>query len=98
VAHYRSLQEVFDGTEFRNVVIWNALISGYVQHGRNEKTLSFFDHVRLEGSFPDAVALICSLKACNVHKGIAIHDEIAKHDMVGGNIPLDTTLVTIDSN
>ena len=39
-------QEVFDQLPIQDVVCWNALISGYAQHGPGEKALSCLDQMQ----------------------------------------------------
>eukprot|EP00250_Pteridium_aquilinum_P031770 c44226_g1_i1 orf=2-535(-) len=42
-------QGVFENLPARNVVIWNALIAGYVQHGLSDEALRRFGQMRDEG-------------------------------------------------
>lgn len=53
----------------KDVVTWNAMISGYAQHGAGEKALSLFDKMRNEGIRPDWITFVGVLSACN-HSGL----------------------------
>eukprot|EP00250_Pteridium_aquilinum_P016285 c23034_g24_i3 orf=64-732(+) len=57
-------QEVFDNLPYRDVVSWNALITGYADYGHDEEALQCFEQMQLEGVLADAVTFVCSLKAC----------------------------------
>ncbi|KAI5080205.1 hypothetical protein GOP47_0005684 [Adiantum capillus-veneris] len=57
-------QHVFDRTSTRNLVSWNALIAGHTEHGHFDKALRIYEQMQLEGVFPDAATLVCTLKAC----------------------------------
>ena len=60
-------QEVFDGKWVRNVVIWNALLAGYVQHGHNEEALNCVRWMQQEALSPNAVTFVSILKAFGSH-------------------------------
>ncbi|KAL5748405.1 hypothetical protein ACOSQ2_025702 [Xanthoceras sorbifolium] len=53
----------------KDVVTWNAMISGYAQHGAGEKALHLFDKMRVEGMKPDWITFVAVLLACN-HAGL----------------------------
>ncbi|XP_021639104.2 pentatricopeptide repeat-containing protein At4g16835, mitochondrial [Hevea brasiliensis] len=52
----------------RDVVTWNAMISGYAQHGAGEKALNLFDEMKKAGIRPDWITFVAVLLACN-HAG-----------------------------
>ncbi|XP_050228386.1 pentatricopeptide repeat-containing protein At4g16835, mitochondrial [Mercurialis annua] len=52
----------------KDVVAWNAMISGYAQHGAGEKALNSFDEMKKEGIRPDWITFVAVLIACN-HAG-----------------------------
>lgn len=52
----------------KDVVTWNAMISGYAQHGAGEKALCLFDEMKDEGMQPDWITFVAVLLACN-HAG-----------------------------
>ncbi|MCO5559087.1 hypothetical protein L7F22_012679 [Adiantum nelumboides] len=91
-------ESVLNKLPSRNVISWNALITGYAQKGQGQQALECLKQMRFEGILPDAVTYICVLKACAaigaIDKGKQIHDEILKqglleHDTVVGNALVD---------
>nr|TKS02534.1 pentatricopeptide repeat-containing protein [Populus alba] len=52
----------------RDVVTWNAMISGYAQHGEGKKALGLFDEMIGKGMKPDWITFVAVLMACN-HAG-----------------------------
>eukprot|EP00250_Pteridium_aquilinum_P018318 c24033_g2_i1 orf=1-672(-) len=69
--------EVFDQLVVRDVVSWNSLIAGYVQHENDEEALDCFEFMQRQGFSPNAVTFTCILKACTrlgaADKGQEIH-------------------------
>ncbi|KAH7299773.1 hypothetical protein KP509_24G028500 [Ceratopteris richardii] len=70
----------------RNVVAWNALISGYVMHGHNHEALAcHYQMIKCDDISPDDVTLVCCLKACAslgaVEEGQKLHAEIARKEL-----------------
>ena len=53
----------------KDFVSWNAMISGYAQHGACEKALRLFEEMRYEGIRPDWITFLAVLLACN-HAGL----------------------------
>ncbi|KAH7440808.1 hypothetical protein KP509_03G011500 [Ceratopteris richardii] len=94
---FRKAWDVLDGLYLRNVVCWNALITGYVEHGQGEKALDCVEQMQGEGFSPDAITCLCIFKACGIirHalKGEKIHDEIAEKGWLQDNAVLITSLV-----
>lgn len=66
----------------KDVVTWNAMISGYAQHGAGEKALVLFHKMRDKGMKPDWITFVGVLSACNhaglVNNGIQYFDEMQK--------------------
>ncbi|KAI5080314.1 hypothetical protein GOP47_0005793 [Adiantum capillus-veneris] len=90
-------QEVLNMLEVRDVVSWNALISGYCTHDDGEKALACFEIMKLDGFTPTSVTYICLLKSCGnmeaLDKGKEIHDEIARKGFLKKHIELGNALV-----
>lgn len=90
-------EDVFDGLLERDVVSWSALVSGYAQHGHDEKALNFFAKMQSDGFSPNAFTFASILKACgNIYaacQGQVIHAEIVRvgclEDMVVGAALVD---------
>jgi pentatricopeptide repeat protein len=76
-------QEVFDELLCRDIVSWNALIAGYIDHGFVEKGIECFAQLQTEKNiFPNAVTYVAILKACgnqrDMEKGYKFHSEIVQ--------------------
>ncbi|KAI5073958.1 hypothetical protein GOP47_0011971 [Adiantum capillus-veneris] len=91
---FQEAQELFNKFPTRNISMWNALTSGYANHGLVDATLQCLEEMKLEMVAPDIVSFICALRACtntgNPESGFAIHMEIEKrgflqNDIAGGN-------------
>ncbi|KAH7423042.1 hypothetical protein KP509_12G036800 [Ceratopteris richardii] len=91
-------QEAFDGFPIKNIVSWNALIAGYVQHNRCREALNCFKCMQGQAIAPDKVTFSCILKACGsiaaLDKGQELHAELLKrglleHCVVVGNALID---------
>eukprot|EP00250_Pteridium_aquilinum_P000955 c11138_g1_i1 orf=311-1123(+) len=94
----KSANKIFDRLKNRNVVSWNALITGYVQNEESHKALELFHAMQVGiGIIPNKVTFLCALKACNeigdVKKGMNIHQQVIKMgldtDVVVGNTVID---------
>ncbi|MQM00830.1 hypothetical protein Taro_033569 [Colocasia esculenta] len=62
-------RDIFDRMVKRDVVSWNAIISGYGIHGLGKEALSLFHSLQITGLNPDDVTFICLLSACS-HSGL----------------------------
>ncbi|KAH7423987.1 hypothetical protein KP509_12G084400 [Ceratopteris richardii] len=91
-------QQVFDELPQRGVVSWNALITGYCQHGHGQEAIECFERMQADGLSPDGLTYSCVLKACgsigSTKKSIELHTEIARirlleNDTVTGNALVD---------
>ena len=51
-------EEVFDRITFRDVVSWNSMMSGYVEHGRGAEALQCFGEMQIECILPTHVSYI----------------------------------------
>ncbi|KAH7291467.1 hypothetical protein KP509_29G017900 [Ceratopteris richardii] len=75
----------------RNVVSWNALIAGFIEHERGFEAFNFFISMQEEGIIPDDATLSCALKACGLtrkyQEGQKIHTELARRGLA-----IDTAL------
>ena len=86
-------QDVFDEFDAKNVVSWNAMISGYAQHGQGLLALDLFERMQKQGIKPDRVIFIAILIACaNTHaldQGKLIH-----YELIGSTVELDASVGT----
>ncbi|KAH7293203.1 hypothetical protein KP509_28G015300 [Ceratopteris richardii] len=86
-------QEIFNKLADQNIVAWNALIGGYVEHGFSEVALECFHALLCEKIPLHAVTFLCALKACGnsgtLEAGQDVHSKIVEHglesDSVVGN-------------
>ncbi|KAH7431896.1 hypothetical protein KP509_08G072000 [Ceratopteris richardii] len=89
--------EVFDILPKRDVISWNALMSGYVKYEYGIKALNCLAQMQIEGVNPDFCTLVCGLKACsipgNVGKGREIHAEISRNGFLGRNMVIGSALI-----
>ncbi|PIA61665.1 hypothetical protein AQUCO_00300888v1, partial [Aquilegia coerulea] len=60
--------KVFENMSYRNVVAWNAILSGLAMHGRGKCVLELFSWMLKEVK-PDDITFISVLSACN-HSGL----------------------------
>ncbi|MCO5599320.1 hypothetical protein L7F22_053421 [Adiantum nelumboides] len=71
---------VFKQLTHKDVFSWNALMSGYLQHGDARSCLELHEKFRLDGFQPDRVTFLCLLKAHALVKSLGkcylLHSEI----------------------
>eukprot|EP00250_Pteridium_aquilinum_P018089 c23934_g1_i1 orf=1030-3666(+) len=76
---------VFDQLQSRDVVTWNTIMAGYVEHGLGEEALDCFERMQPMGVLPDSLSFICALKSCNIlgdlDIGQEMHAEIIKQEL-----------------
>ncbi|CAH9086583.1 unnamed protein product [Cuscuta europaea] len=61
--------KVFIDMPRRDVVSWNAMVSGYAHHGKGHEALHLFNEMRNKGIQPDWISFVGVLSACN-HAGL----------------------------
>ncbi|CAK8531849.1 unnamed protein product [Lathyrus sativus] len=59
-----SARRIFDGMPIRDVITWNAVISGYAQNGMADEAISFFHCMKESGVNLNKVTLTAVLSAC----------------------------------
>ena len=60
---------IFQKTEQRNLVTWNAIIAAYAQRGNAKETLQLFRHMQKEMIAPDQVTFVSIFSAC-IHEAL----------------------------
>lgn len=77
-------EKVFYDISERNLVSWNAMISGYAQQGLADKAIALFEEMTLE-AVPNYVTFVCVLSACSRGGAVKTGMEIFKAmgDMYG---------------
>ncbi|CAN6241482.1 unnamed protein product [Urochloa humidicola] len=71
-------RRVFDGADgFRNLVTWNAMISGYAHAGRGRDALLVFQEMQVQGEQADEFTFASLLKVCSrlgaARQGAQVH-------------------------
>ena len=73
-------RSIFDKMAKRDVVTWNAMFAGYVQHNLPEEALQLFHQMENEGTEPNNITYVTLLKACSsivaLEKGKQVHGHI----------------------
>lgn len=87
---------MFDKMSGREIVTWNAMITGYFQNGFSEEALNLFREMQVEGLAPDEVTMVSVLSAC-AHAGALelgkwVHAYIEKNGL-DRRISMKTALV-----
>lgn len=80
-------RKVFDKLPAQNKFSWTVLILGYVEHDLHNEALTCLQQMRLEGVCPDAVTLVCGIRASNslrsLEIGRALHSEVVQEGFEG---------------
>ena len=90
----KKAQEVFNELPIRDDVSWNALISGYVQHGLGDEALKCFDLMKIDGFSPNALTYVSILKACAIVRSLEIGEGIASDIRKKGLLQKDMSVGT----
>lgn len=89
--------KVFERLPLRNVVLWNALITGYAEQGHAKEALDCVNLMRLGGISPDLVTFLSCLKACqnsgDVDRGQEAHVEIERAGFLETDVTVANALV-----
>ncbi|KAM2039548.1 hypothetical protein EV1_013077 [Malus domestica] len=59
-----SARRVFDSMKKKDLITWNAMISGYAQNGMSDEAMVLFDGMKEAGVNPDKITLVGVLSAC----------------------------------
>ncbi|KAJ7518193.1 hypothetical protein O6H91_21G058700 [Diphasiastrum complanatum] len=89
--------KVFFQLPERDLISYNAIITGCASHGHGDKALILFDKMKDEGLHPDKVTFVSVLKACGnlgtLQRGKLIHAQVMERgcelDPVLGNALVD---------
>ncbi|TQD77212.1 hypothetical protein C1H46_037269 [Malus baccata] len=65
----REAYSVFEGMSERNIVLWNAMISGFARHACSLEVMILFEKMQQMGMFPSEVTYVSVLTACS-HLGL----------------------------
>ena len=75
----RDARLVFDKISKRDVISWNAMIAGYVQHGHCEEALEVFCQMQQLGTKPDQITYMSILNACACPTALERGKEVHAH-------------------
>ncbi|KAH7444257.1 hypothetical protein KP509_02G071400 [Ceratopteris richardii] len=81
--------QMLDELHDRDVVSWNALISGYVQLGEGDKALGLYRQMKIDGICLDAVTYAFALKACGIMQNWQMGEQIYEEFVIEGHLKED---------
>ncbi|KAH7294096.1 hypothetical protein KP509_28G056200 [Ceratopteris richardii] len=94
-------QNVFNNLSAKDVILWNTLLVGFVDHESYTEAFNCIELMQCEDVCLDDVSIMCGLKACgalgNVTKGWEIHSELLKKGWEG-DIFVSNTLIDMYIN
>ncbi|KAK4743137.1 hypothetical protein SAY87_001138 [Trapa incisa] len=81
-------QRIFKEMPEKNEVSWNAMITGYSQHGLGNKALNLFEEMKQLGLNPNHVTFLGVISACS-HEGLVSkgHQQFQSMNRVYGLVP-----------
>ncbi|CAI9757088.1 unnamed protein product [Fraxinus pennsylvanica] len=95
------VMEVFNGVRKKEVITWNAMITGYAQNGSSDEAISLFNAMKEAGTDPNEIMLIEVLTACasigSLEFGKSI-DEYASKRGFQNDVYVATAFVDIKRN
>ncbi|ONK59087.1 uncharacterized protein A4U43_C08F2840 [Asparagus officinalis] len=67
--HLDDASKLFNGMARKDAVSWNAIISGYAQHGLGKIAIELFHKMKQDAVKPNGITFVALLTACN-HSGL----------------------------
>ena len=97
LCHMKESNLIFQSLGSRDIMSWNALITGYAQQGQSHEALNCFEQMQLEGISPDEGTFRGVLSACS-HSGLLdeaemLYGNMSKKYGVDPNIEHHTCMV-----
>uniref|UniRef100_A0A0D9WF21 Pentatricopeptide repeat-containing protein n=1 Tax=Leersia perrieri TaxID=77586 RepID=A0A0D9WF21_9ORYZ len=89
-------RRVFDSITDKDVVAWNAMITGYAQNGMSNEAITLFHSMRKVGVRADKITLVGVLSACSAVGALELGSELdryASHRGLYNNVYVGTALV-----
>lgn len=78
-------QCIFDKLKDRDVVSWNSLLTGLVEHGDAIEAMTHFEQMPQDHVCPNAITFTCICKACGtlgaMEKALPLHMEVTKYGL-----------------
>ena len=84
---------IFDQSDERNIVSWNAMIAVYVQQGYVDDALNIYNLMKFYGVMPDKVTFISLLDTCKSSTALS-QAKLIHMTILHSEIPTDTVMVT----
>ncbi|XP_039121386.1 LOW QUALITY PROTEIN: pentatricopeptide repeat-containing protein At4g04370-like [Dioscorea cayenensis subsp. rotundata] len=98
--HLSTVQYVFEMMPYRDLVSWNAIISGCAQNRHLAMVFSLFKRLRLSAERPDSITMVSLLHVCAswgaLHLGMSVHCSTIKHGL-DQFISISTSLIDMYS-
>ncbi|KZV42015.1 pentatricopeptide repeat-containing protein-like [Dorcoceras hygrometricum] len=79
-----SARRIFDSMKKKEVVIWNAMLTGYAQNGFSDATLLLFTAMKETGIEPNEITLIAVLTACASIGALEIGKQLDEYASMNG--------------
>lgn len=99
-SHLRQGQQLFDSMQDRDLVSWNALVSGFAHNGQLEEAINLFIRMISVMQRPDTITIVSLLQGCAslgaLQHGRLIHNFMIRHDL-NSCISMETSLVDMYS-
>ncbi|KAH7443629.1 hypothetical protein KP509_02G042700 [Ceratopteris richardii] len=96
---FPSAQTVFFKISDQDLVAWNALVTGFAEHGHAHEALHWFEHMSTKGIFPNTITFLGALKACTtlgfLNKGLEIHANIARLNLLESDAAIGNSLINM---
>ncbi|CAN6337684.1 unnamed protein product [Urochloa humidicola] len=89
-------RRVFDGISNKDVVAWNAMITGYAQNGMSNEAIALFHSMKEVGVRPDKITLVGVLSSCAAVGALELGAELDRYASIRGlysNVYVGTALV-----
>ncbi|XP_042399931.1 pentatricopeptide repeat-containing protein At2g34400-like [Zingiber officinale] len=91
-----SARRVFDRLAKKDLVAWNAMITGYAQNGLSNEAIKLFHTMRKKGIEPDKITIVGVLSACAsvgaLELGMSLDAYASRNDLYN-NVYVGTALV-----
>ncbi|KAK8942027.1 Pentatricopeptide repeat-containing protein [Platanthera guangdongensis] len=98
--HLRRSQSLFESMEDRDLVSWNAIVSGFAHNARLEEALGFFTRMISAKQRPDAITVVSLLQGCAavaaLDQGKLMHSFMIRYE-VESSLSMETSLVDMYS-
>ncbi|KAI3521001.1 hypothetical protein L1887_10457 [Cichorium endivia] len=99
--HLNSAKFLFDHMTHRNILSWNAMVSGYVHNDCWTMSLAAFNEMQAAGIHPDAVSIINILSACSGLEATLLGQSVHAFSLKSGiesNLNLSNALLAFYTN